>query len=186
MQGTPKQLLLNISKLYSFTHLLIQEQFLRLWAWCYTLLIQRLSMYSRDSVISLSKLKTWTRACVQSLHSCLTLCDPVGCNPLGSSVCGIFPTRMLEWVAMLSSRGSSPPRDRTHISCMSCIAGGFFTAESLEKPPEDGLLNLNIITWLCQRVSIRKLRSPPPPPHHTCFGNIFCQLPQFSFYLFFS
>ena len=115
-------------------------------------------MYSRDSVISLSKLKTWTCACVQSLHSCLTLCDPVG-----FSVHGIFPTRMLEWVAMPSSRGSSPPRDRTHISCMSCIAGGFFTAESLGKPPEDGLLNLSIATWLCQRASVRKLRPPQPP-----------------------
>ena len=140
-------------------------------------------MYSRDSVISLSKLKTWTCACVQSLHSCLTLCDPVGCNPVGFSVHGIFPTRMLEWVAMPSSRGSSPPRDRTHISCMSCIAGGFFTAESLGKPPEDGLLNLSIATWLCQRASVRKLR-PPPTPCHICFGHIFCQLPQFRFYFF--
>ena len=40
----------------------------------------------------------------------------------------------MEWVALPSSRGSSRPRDRTHISCVSCIAGGFFTAESLGKP----------------------------------------------------
>ena len=37
----------------------------------------------------------------------------------------VFSTRILEWVAMPSSRGSSWPRYRTHISCISCIAGGF-------------------------------------------------------------
>ena len=51
------------------------------------------------------------------------------CGPPGSSVHGILPARILEWVAMPSSRGSSQPRDPTRISCSSCIAGGFFTAE---------------------------------------------------------
>ena len=40
----------------------------------------------------------------QSLQSCSTPCDSMGCNPLGSSVHGIIPTRILEWVVMLSSR----------------------------------------------------------------------------------
>ena len=40
---------------------------------------------------------------------------------------GILQARILEWVAMPSSRGSSPPRDRTCISYVSCIAGRFFT-----------------------------------------------------------
>ena len=59
-------------------------------------------------------------ACVraQSLHLCLTLCDPMGCNLPGSSVHGILQARILEWVAMPSSRGSSQPRDRTHVSCI--------------------------------------------------------------------
>ena len=43
------------------------------------------------------------------------------------SVHGILQARILEWVAMSSSRGSSQPRDRNCISCISCIAGGFFT-----------------------------------------------------------
>ena len=47
---------------------------------------------------------------------------------------GILQARILEWVATHSSRGSSQPRDRTHISCDSCIAGGFFTAEPPGKP----------------------------------------------------
>ena len=60
----------------------------------------------------------------QSLQSCLTLCDPMDhCLP-DSSVHGIFQLRILEWVATPSFRGSSLPRDWTHISC---IAGRFFT-----------------------------------------------------------
>ena len=49
-------------------------------------------------------------ACVHAkpLQSCLTLCDPVDCNPIGSSVHGILHARILEWVATPSSRGSSP------------------------------------------------------------------------------
>ena len=49
---------------------------------------------------------------------CLTLCDPVDCSPPGSSVHGMLWARILEWVAMPSSRGSSRPRDQTHISCI--------------------------------------------------------------------
>ena len=64
-------------------------------------------------------------------QSCLTLCDPMDHSPPGSSVYGILQARTLEWVAISFSRGSSRPRDRTHISCNSCIAGGFFTAEPL-------------------------------------------------------
>ena len=51
----------------------------------------------------------------------LTLCDPVDCSPPGSSVHGILQARMLERVAMPSSRGSSHPRDGTCISHVSLI-----------------------------------------------------------------
>ena len=54
--------------------------------------------------------------CAKSLQSCLSLCDPVDCSPPSSSVYGIPQAWILEWVAMPSSRGSSWPRDRTHIS----------------------------------------------------------------------
>ena len=53
------------------------------------------------------------------------------CSLPGSSVQGIFQARILEWVAISFSRGSSPPRDQTQVSC---IAGGFFTAEPQGKP----------------------------------------------------
>ena len=52
---------------------------------------------------------------------CLTLCDPMDCSLPGSSVHGIFQGRILERVAVSFSRGSSQPRDRIHVSCISCI-----------------------------------------------------------------
>ena len=62
------------------------------------------------------------------------LCDPVDCSLPGSLVHEILQGRILERVAMTSSRESSPPRDRTQISCGSCIAGRFFAAEPPGKP----------------------------------------------------
>ena len=50
----------------------------------------------------------------------------MGCSLPGSSVHGIFLTRILERVAISSSRGSSRLRDRTHVSCVSCSAGRSF------------------------------------------------------------
>ena len=55
-------------------------------------------------------------------------------SPPGSSVHGILQARILVWVAISFSRGSSWPRDRT---CISCIAGGFFTAEPSGKPHQE-------------------------------------------------
>ena len=48
------------------------------------------------------------------------LCDPMDCSSPGSSVHGISQTRMLEWVAISFSRGSSQPREQTRISWVSC------------------------------------------------------------------
>ena len=49
-------------------------------------------------------------------QSCPILCDPMDCSLPGSSVHGIFKTRVLEWVAISFSRGSSQPRDQTQVS----------------------------------------------------------------------
>ena len=67
-------------------------------------------------------------ACVwaQVIQSCLILFDSMGCSPPSSSVHGIPSARILEWVAMPSSKGSSRSRNQTRVSC---IAGGFFTTE---------------------------------------------------------
>ena len=55
--------------------------------------------------------------CVLVTQSCPTLCDPIDCSRLGSSVHGILQARILEWVAISFSRGSSWPRDWTQVSC---------------------------------------------------------------------
>ena len=61
--------------------------------------------------------RPWQEESVFSVtQSCPTLCDPMDCSLPGSSVHGIFQARILEWVAIYSSRGSSRPRDRTRIS----------------------------------------------------------------------
>ena len=70
---------------------------------------------------------------VKSLQSCPTLCDPMDHSLPGSSVHVILQARILEWVAMPSSRGSSRPRDRTRVLCVSCIAGAIGEAQILYK-----------------------------------------------------
>ena len=50
------------------------------------------------------------------LQSCPALYDPIDCSPSGSSVHGVLQARILEWVAIPSSRGSSQPRDWIHVS----------------------------------------------------------------------
>ena len=68
----------------------------------------------------LNGLHPQSQTCVHA-QSCPTLCNPMCCNLPGSSIHGIIPGRILEWVAISSSRGSSQPRDWTHVSCVSGI-----------------------------------------------------------------
>ena len=74
------------------------------------------------SLHSLSFLK------VKVAQSCLTLCDPID-----YTVHGILQARILEWVAVPFSKGSSQPRDRTQVSH---IAGRFFTSWATREAPE--------------------------------------------------
>ena len=59
--------------------------------------------------------------CMLSQFSHVQLCDPMDCSLPGSSVLGILQARILESVAMRSSRGSSRLRDQTHVAYISCI-----------------------------------------------------------------
>ena len=70
--------------------------------------------------------------CSLIAKSCRTVCNCMDCNPPGSSVHGILPERILEWVTISFSRGSSQLRDRT---CISCLPGRFFTTEPPGTPP---------------------------------------------------
>ena len=69
----------------------------------------------------------------KSLQSCLILCDPTGCSLPGSFVHGILQARILEWIAMPSSRGSPQPRDQIQVSH---IAYGFFIIWATRKAQE--------------------------------------------------
>ena len=88
-------------------------------------------------------------AVTKSLQSCPTLWDPVDCSPPGSSVHGILKARILEWFAMPSSRRSSQPRDRNHVSCLLHWQAGSLTLV----PPGKPLLCLGHCTcnrkWVC-------------------------------------
>ena len=72
---------------------------------------------------------------VKVTQLCLTLCDTMDCSLPGSSIHGIFQARVLEWVAISFSRGSSRPRDWTQVSR---IVGRRFTSE----PPGKSLILL--------------------------------------------
>ena len=107
-------------------------------------------------------LSDWTELCCFCClvtQSCPTLCDPMDCSPPGSSFHRIFQAKILEWVAISSSRGSSPRRDRTRVSCLADV---FFTTESPGKPVI--YLHICIISvslYLCVYYDIFKL-------HHFC------------------
>ena len=70
-----------------------------------------------------------------------TLCDPTDCGPPGSSVHGTLQARILEWVAMLSSRGSSQPRDQTQVSRIA----ESLPAEAQGKPKNSGVGSLCLL-----------------------------------------
>jgi len=85
-------------------------------------------------------LERWLCSCSVA-QLCPTLGDPRDCSPPASSLHGIFQARTLEWVAISFSRGSSPPRDWT---CVSCLAGRFFTTE----PPGVMIESTKASLWL--------------------------------------
>ena len=78
----------------------------------------------------------------------------MGCSPPGSSVLGVLQARILEWVAVLLSRGFSQPRDQTQVSC---IADRFFFFDHLShhrmvwrflnQPKRDLLQELRCHPW---------------------------------------
>ena len=81
--------------------------------------ISMINIASCNLVIRSHQVQRWT-SYAQSL-SCVQLLWPHGCSLTGSSVRGILQARILEWVAISYSRGSSWPRDQAPILCISCI-----------------------------------------------------------------
>ena len=73
---------------------------------------------------------------VKSLQSWLTLCDPMDCNPPGSSVCRILQARILEWVAVCPPPGDLPdPGIESKVLMSPALAGGLFTTSTTWKIP---------------------------------------------------
>ena len=91
--------------------------------------------------------------CVSKSHVCATLSDSMDCSPPGSSVHGISQARILEWVAISFSRGSSRIWDRTWCPVSPALAGRFYHWATWEAR---GLIKTQIAE-----------PHPPPPPHRS-------------------
>ena len=95
--------------------------------------------------------KTWCSCiniCMRA-QLCLTLCDPMNCNLPCSSVRGILQPRILEWVAMPSSRGSPDPGIEPASLMSPALAGRFFTTLPPGKPRVYICIHLNVTESLC-------------------------------------
>ena len=88
--------------------------------------------------------------CAKSLQLCPTLCDPMDYSPPGSSVHGILQARLLEWVAMPSSRRSSQPGTEPRALKSPALTGGFFTTSATGEAPL-----LKVCVCVCVRVCVR-------------------------------
>ena len=89
-------------------------------------------------------------------QSCLTLHHSVDCSPPGSSVCGILQARILEWIGISFSRGSSLPRGQTQVSCVSFIGKQILYHCTTWK----SYVNiLSLKAWIFTLISV------PPPCH---------------------
>ena len=102
-RGLGPALLINWLRIFARTTLLEKS------IWPHKILLWRTKLTGSDHPGTL---------CVLVTQWCLTLHDPMDHSLRGSSVHGILQARILEWVAMPSSRGSSQPRDRMQVSCI--------------------------------------------------------------------
>ena len=93
--------------------------------------IIQLLLFSKWKFFILNSLLILYMLLLKHTQSCPTLCNPMDCSPPGSSIHGILQARILEWVAIPFSRGSSQFKDQTWVSC---IVGRFFTSEPPGKP----------------------------------------------------
>ena len=108
-------------------------------------------------------LATVAAAAAKSLQSCPTLCDPIDSSPPGFPIPGILQARMLEWVAISFSRGSSQSRDRTQVSR---IADRHFTVLNMSL---DGCSMLYLVAQSCPTLCDPMDCSPPGSSVHGDF-----------------
>ena len=90
---------------------------------------------------------------------CLTVCNPMDCSPPGFPVHRILQTRLLEWIAMLSSRESSQSRNRALISYLSCLTDSFATISATS-------VQFSSVTQSCLTLCDPMNHSTPGLPGH--------------------
>ena len=113
-------------------------------------------------------------------QSCPTFCDPMDCSQPDSTVHGIFQARVLEWVAICSSRGSSWTRNGTCISYVSCIGRQIlYHCASWEACPKSFSLPGYRVQTPCSRWDISRGPSCSRPPTGSAEAHL--RLTQFSF-----
>ena len=113
-----------------------------------TYIITHIHMLTEEELEAQERWREWGEGEGEVVQSCPTLCDPMDCSSLGSSLHGILQARILEWVAIPSIRGSSQPRDQTQVSH---IVGRFFTVWATREAPK---LNHTICIILCYSWSL--------------------------------
>ena len=148
-----KRSLLYFSSLCPYDFLLRKS----IWGWSFIAVVRkRLTLY-HSVTHSLSVLLH-----VLLAQSCPPLCDLVDCSLPGSSVHGILPVKMLSWVAISFSRGSSQPRDWTPVAC---IGSRFFAVWATREPSAwsqmANRVGFNVITCkICINSTLRSCSRP--------------------------
>ena len=107
--------------------------------------------------------------CVLSYFSCVQLFAVLWTVATRHLCVWILQARILDWVAMLSSRLSSWPSDQTHVSCIFCIAGRFFNTEPPGTPP----LPPQYI-YIYKIIHFTMLHCQPPRYSHCCYSPWLC------------
>ena len=139
------RVLLSIAKL-KYVCLSISENFPGTWQCCTD---QHLK-WDQEQLHNLQEPVQNEKAESEVAQSCLHLCDPMDCSLSDSSVHRIFQARLLEWIAISFSRGSSWPRDRTQVFC---IVGRHFyrlSHQGSQSPVKKELRTLKQRQWHIQ------------------------------------
>ena len=103
-------------------------------------------------------------------QSCLTLCDPMDCSPLGSPVHGILQARILEWVTISSS--SLTQESNPHLLCLLHCSWILYCWTTREGPciRELGAINY---TWIQERILNKRIARSPQKRSSSEFSNLF-------------
>ena len=131
-------LTLALEKLWNFT-------FIFLYSLSMTLLFKSI-FHLCGANIELPDSYLYVCVCVYA-QSCLTLCDSMNCSLPGSTVHGVFQAKILEWVANSYSRGSSQPKDWTHVSCVSCTGRQTLVARVVKNMPAMQETRIRSLGW---------------------------------------